>query len=293
MAEGAEAGELRRFLVEGHPLRGHWVHLGAAWQELRARRAYPPIVESLLGEAAAAAVLLAATLKFAGTLTMQFAGSGRVRLLVAQCTDDFRLRAIAHHDLADGEPASFEELVGSGNLVVTVQSDTSTANYQGIVPLDGGSLAEAAQGFFVQSEQIPSLVRLAAGESGHVAGGLLLQHLPEGEEGRERIHARQSHAEWDHVRIVAETIRPAELTDPALPLEELLWRLFHDEDEVRLLPGVPLVRGCRCDAAHVRAVLARFALEERAEMADGEGFISVDCEFCSRVFPIKLSDLET
>ncbi len=95
-----------------------------------------------------------------------------------------------------------------------------------------------------------------------------------------------------HVRILAETIRAEELTDPALPLEELLWRLFHDEGEIRVLATTPLSRGCRCTYDHVRAVLARFGADERAEMVDGDGFISVDCAFCSRIFPVKLSDLD-
>ena len=100
------------------------------------------------------------------------------------------------------------------------------------------------------------------------------------------------HPEWDHVRILGETIRAGELTDPALPLEDLLWRLFHDEEEVRLLSAAPLARGCRCNAAHIRSVLVRFAPEERAEMADEAGNIGVDCEFCSKVFVVANSDLD-
>jgi molecular chaperone Hsp33 len=136
-------------------------------------------------------------------------------------------------------------------------------------------------------------VRFAQDDAGRVAGGLLLQHLPEGEEGRDRLHARLDHPEWEHIRILGETVRAEELTDHALPLQDLLWRLFHDEDEVRVLATIPLSRGCRCNAEHVRGVLAKFAPEEQAEMADDEGFISVDCEFCSRVFPVKLSELES
>jgi molecular chaperone Hsp33 len=148
-----------------------------------------------------------------------------------------------------------------------------------------------AQSFFTQSEQIPSLVRLAVNDTGHVAGGLLIQHLPEGEEGRERLHTRLDHPEWDHVRILAETVRANELFDADLPLETLLWRLFHEEEEVRVLSSTALAKGCRCSFDHVRSVIARFGAEEQADMADEDGFISVDCEFCSRVFPIKVSDL--
>jgi molecular chaperone Hsp33 len=183
-------------------------------------------------------------------------------------------------------------LFGKGYLAITFDQAVSNERYQGIVPLEGGSLAEAVEHFFDQSEQIPSLVRLALGEGGHVAGGILLQHLPEGEEGRERLHARGDHPEWEHVRLLAATIRPEELADPALPLETLLWRLFHEEDEIRILATVPLAKGCRCSHEYVRGVIARFAAEERSAMVDDDGFISVDCEFCSRVFPIRLDDLE-
>ena len=106
-------------------------------------------------------------------------------------------------------------------------------------------------------------MRLAVDDTGHVAGGILLQHLPEGEEGRERLHTRLDHPEWEHVRILAETIRAAELVDPALPLENLLWRLFHEEEEVRILATVPLSKGCRCSLEYVRGVIARFGPEER------------------------------
>ena len=194
--------------------------------------------------------------------------------------------------LAEAGPnPSLFALFGSGYLAITFDHPVMDERYQGIVPLEGGSLAEAAQHFFSQSEQIPSLVRLAVDDTGHVAGGLLLQHLPEGEEGRERLHTSLDHPEWEHVRILAETIRANELADPALPLESLLWRLFHEEEEVRILATVPLSKGCRCSFDYVRGVIARFGADERADMVDDDGFISVDCEFCSRVFPIKLSDL--
>ena len=187
---------------------------------------------------------------------------------------------------------SLQALFGKGYLAITFDQAANGERYQGIVPLEGHSLADAAQNFFSQSEQIPSLVRLAVNDTGHVAGGILLQHLPEGEEGRDRLHTRLDHPEWNHVRILAETIKASELVDPALPMETLLWRLFHEEEEVRLLSSVALRRGCRCDAQHVRQVLSRFEQEERLAMASDDGIITVDCEFCSRSFPIKLNELD-
>jgi molecular chaperone Hsp33 len=182
-------------------------------------------------------------------------------------------------------------LFGKGYLAITFDHPLTEERYQGIVPLEGSSLGEAAQNYFSQSEQLPSVVRLAVDDTGHIAGGILVQHLPEGEEGRDRLHTRLDDPEWEHVRILAETIRGHELTDPALPLGEALWRLFHEE-EVRVLEAIPLKRGCRCNFEHVRGVLARFAAEERAEMVDEHGLINVDCEFCSRIFPISPKDLE-
>jgi len=165
--------------------------------------------------------------------------------------------------------------------------------YQGIVPLEGDSLAQAAQNFFAQSEQIPSIVRLAAEkrEEGWSAGGLLFQHLPEGEEGRTRIHTRLDHPDWPHIAILAGSVKSEELTDPNLPLDDLIWRLFHEEDEVRTLPAIKLTRGCRCDPVYVRSVIARFPDEEREAMIGEDGMIRVDCQFCSTSFAIEPSEL--
>ena len=162
------------------------------------------------------------------------------------------------------------------------------------MPLEGDSLGRAAESFFTQSEQIPSVVRLAAakGDVGWTAGGILFQHLPEGEEGRERIHTKLDHPEWAHVAVLAGSVKSGELLDRDLALDELLWRLFHEEAEVRILPAVRLSRGCRCDPAYVRSVIARFPVEERAAMVGDDGFIRVDCAFCATDFPISLDDIE-
>jgi molecular chaperone Hsp33 len=187
---------------------------------------------------------------------------------------------------------SLAALFGKGYFAITFDQTVSGERYQGIVPIEGNSLAEAAQSFFSQSEQIPSLVRLAVDDTGHIAGGILLQHLPEGEEGRERLHTRLDHPEWDHVRAMTETIKARELVDAGLALETLLWRLFHQEEEIRVLAAVGLSRGCRCNLDHIKSVISRFAEDERQEMVADDGFITVGCEFCSRAFPIQLSDLD-
>ena len=168
---------------------------------------------------------------------------------------------------------------------------TSGERYQGIVPLDGDTLAEAVQSYFVQSEQIPSLVRIGVRkQGGHtVAGGLFLQHLPEGEDGRERLHTRLDHPEWEHVAALGQTMGADELADPALPLETLVWRLFNEEEDVRVLADVPIARGCRCTPEHIAGVLAKFGPDEQREMADADGIIRVDCAFCATSFPVEVA----
>ena len=281
------------FTLPARHARGRIVRLGATLDTILGAHDYPPVIARLLAEALTLAALFGAMLKDAGgQLTLQaHTSNGTVDLLVA----DYHagtLRGYVRHDperLAHGpaEPSLFA-LFGKGYLAITFDQAATKERYQGIVPLDGASLAQAAESYFAQSEQIPSLVRLWAAQVGGRwrAGGLLVQHLPEGEEGRDRIHTRLDHPEWDHVRALGETVKPEELVDPQLPLDELLWRLFHDETEIRITDPVGLAQGCRCDPNRIRDVIMRFGAAERADMADENGIISVDCEFCARSFPI-------
>ncbi|MGQ0559034.1 MAG: Hsp33 family molecular chaperone HslO [Sphingosinicella sp.] len=305
IAEAAAASHLDLavgFVLPGRGARGRLVRLGPVLDDILSAHDYPAPVARILAEALVLTALLGAMLKESqGQLTLQAqAEAGIIDLLVC----DYRggeLRGYVRYNperlAAQPSLPSLFALFGDGSaagkgfLAITFDQPASKERYQGIVPLEGESLADAAQHFFGQSEQIPSLVRLAVSDTGHVAGGLLLQHLPEGEEGRDRLHSRLDHPNWEHVRLLEETIRANELVDPGLAAEVLLWRLFHEENEVRVHAGVPLGKGCRCSLDYVRQVIGRFGAEERAEMVDDEGFISVDCEFCSRVFPIRLEDL--
>jgi len=286
------------FALPARHARGRLVRLGPVLDDVLSAHDYPASIARILSEALVLTALLGATLKDAGgQLTLQAqTEAGIVDLLVADYKGG-ELRGYVRFDMdrlaeQPSQPSLFA-LFGKGYLAITFDQSASKERYQGIVPLEGGSLGEAVEHFFAQSEQIPSLVRFAVSESDHVAGGILLQHLPEGEEGRERLHTRLDHPEWDHVRALGQTIRAEELVDSALPLETLLWRLFHEEEEVRVLASVALSKGCRCSHDYIREVIGRFAAEEQEEMVDDEGFISVDCEFCSRVFPIKLSELQS
>ena len=259
---------------------------------------YPPLIEKLLAEALTLTALLGSLLKDPqGQLTLQAQTEGGIVDLMV-C--DYRARRAARlcpPRRASGWPTlsdapGLQELFGNGYLAITFDQPASDERYQGIVPLEGKNLGEAAQSYFAQSEQIPSLVRLAAEKrDGHwSAGGLLLQHLPEGEEGRERLHTRLDHPDWPHVAILGGSVKAEELTDPGLPLDDLLWRLFHEEDELRTLAAVPLSRGCRCDPDYVRSVIASFPADEREAMVGDDGLIRVDCAFCSSSFAIEPSE---
>jgi molecular chaperone Hsp33 len=294
-AAAANLDEALGFTIPGRNARGRVVRLGPLLDQILSAHDYPAPIARTLSEALVLAALLGSLLKEEeGQLTIQAqTESGIVDLLVVDYRrgelrgyvrfDSERLGDLpTHRDLA--------ALFGKGYLAITFDHPLAEERYQGIVPLEGSSLAEAAQNYFTQSEQLPSTVRVSVDDTGHVAGGMLVQHLPQGEEGRDRLHTRLDDPEWEHVRVLAETVKGRELTDSQLPLGEVLWRLFHEE-EVRVLQTIPLQKGCRCSFEYVRGVIGRFAAEERAEMVDEDGFISVDCEFCSRVFPISLGDL--
>ena len=278
--------------------RGRTARLGLALDAVLANHNYPPVIEQLLAEALTLTALLGTLLKDNGgqmTLQAQTEG-GIVDLLVCDYLGG-ELRGYVKHDperLADAGPhPSLFALFGKAYLAITFDQPATDERYQGIVPLEGDSLAAAAQSYFTQSEQIPSLVRLAArkDEDGHWhAGGLLFQHLPEGEEGRDRLHTRLDHPDWPHVAVLAGSVNPEELTDPALGLDALVWRLFHEEQEIRTLEPIELSKGCRCDPDYVRSVIARFPEVERAEMAGDDGLIRVDCAFCATSFPILFDE---
>ena len=223
------------------------MRLGRAWQELRAHgQEYPEPVRELLGQAVAASVLLAATLKFNGTLTLQLQGNGAVSLLVAQCTHDFRLRAVANFDEAAVEGliaesqggAAFRRLVGTeGRVIVTIESEEKNTRYQGIVPLTGASLADSLEAYFASSEQLPTRVLLAA--DGERGVGVLVQKLPDPASADESDMKEV----WEDAQRGIEKMSTTDLL--LRPVEELLERGFAAYD-MRLFEGTPVQFECRC-----------------------------------------------
>ncbi|MGH8140869.1 MAG: Hsp33 family molecular chaperone HslO [Steroidobacteraceae bacterium] len=283
--------EVRRFIVENRPVRGHWVRLDSAWRELCAHSEYPRPVRELLGQAVAASVLFAAALKFRGTLTLQLQGDGAISLLVAQCTHDFRLRAVARFDAAaipagpKADARTFRQLVGtSGRIAVTVEADERSMRYQGIVPLSGGSLAESLEAYFASSEQLPTRLALAADDAR--GAGVLVQKVPEAA----AEHESELEETWEDAQRGIEKLSHADLLER--PVEELLELGFAAHD-MRLFRGAPVKFECRCNPARVAGLLRALGPEEVRDLLREQGAVTVTCEFCHRPYRFDAVDVET
>lgn len=287
------------FTVPEHDARGRLVRLDGLLNSILSAHAYPAPIAHLLAEALIVVTLAGSLIKEPGSqVTMQAKGAGgAVNLLVCDYRDG-ELRGYIDFDTerlsSSGAASNLETLFGKGYLALTfdivlpLEDRKETRRYQGIVPLEGESISHAVESYFFQSEQVPTLIRVAvSGDGAHYqAAGMLVQHLPEGEEGRERLHVKLDHPAWEHVAIMAGSVRHNELLDPALSLETILQRLFHEEREVRVFPGAQLRRGCRCSVEHYQAVLSGFSEADRKEMRNDAGEIVVDCAFCSTKFAI-------
>ena len=292
--EPASIDQLLGFTLPDREARGRVVRLGSVLDRILAAHDYPQGVKQLLAEALVLTALMGALLKREGSqLTLQAQNEGGVVDLLVCDYRDGELRGYVKFDPARfsalGDNPSLSELFGAGYLAITFDMPATAERYQGVVPLEGRSLADAVESYFARSEQVPTLMRTAVSlrPNRSVAGGLLIQHLAEGEEGGERLHASPEHPEWQHVAIMGGSVEAEELIDRDLPLPDLLWRLFHEEREVRVQPLAALSRGCRCSVVHFEEVLARFPKEDRREMRNENGVILVDCAFCSREFEIQ------
>ncbi len=286
-------GRTLKFTIPSRDTRGRLLRLDSVLDTILDAHDYPAPITHLLAEALVLTTLMGSLLKDDGSqVTLQAqTKEGAVSLLVCDYKQG-ELRGYVDFDAEQltqlGVNPSLFALFGKGFLAITFDVAGGKGRYQGIVPLEGETLAEACEAYFLQSEQVPTLIRTATRTDGGkcTAAGMLIQHLPDGEEGRERLHARLDHPEWEHVSTMAGSIKHSELLDPALSMEGIVWRLFHEEDEIRIERGADVTRGCRCSIEHYREVLSKFPEADRAEMRDDQGIIQVDCAFCSRVFPI-------
>ena len=301
------------FALENLDCRGRFVRLGEALDTILTRHHYPEPVARLLGEAVVLATLIGSSLKFEGRFIMQTQTDGPVSLIVVDLDAPDGLRGYARFDqealdkaIAAGRTKP-GELLGKGHLAMTVDQGAHMERYQGIVALEGDSLEEVAHRYFQQSEQIPTSVRVAVAEitrrgdahSHWRAGGVLVQHLPRGETHMADLPGDGDFANsetadpdfveddnWTRVRSLLSTLSDAELADPDLSAERVLFRLYH-ETGVRVFEPIEMEERCTCSAERIEAMLRNsFTAEERADMAvDGE--IEVVCEFCSSAYHFK------
>jgi molecular chaperone Hsp33 len=284
-----ETDRLRRFLFEGAPVRGHWVRLSRAWIEAREHQGLPPPVMSLLGESLAAVALFSASLKFKGTLTLQLEGStGPVSMLVAQATDTRTLRGVAH--VADGAgdlPGnSLGDLVKEGRLVVSVEQGGGANPWQGVVPLEGATLAACLERYFAVSEQLPTMIVLAA--SADAAAGLMLQKLPAPQLQGEGAAAAVQDL-WEEAAALLGTLGADELL--ACEPQELLRRLFGAHD-LRLFDAEPVRFACRCSRERVASMLRGLGQAEVDSIIAEQGAVTVTCEFCQRPYRFDVVDAQ-
>ena len=302
------------FRIEGAGASGRIIRLGHAVDTILTRHDYPPPVSRLLAEAVTLAALLGATIKHDGRFILQTQTDGPVNLLVADYSAPGDLRGYAEFDTQafarEDRPTEGASgaLLGSGHMAMTIDPGPGMERYQGIIALENASLANAANHYFQQSEQLPAYLQLAvaqhyAGSAGSDepqwhwrAGGIVVQHLSS-EGGHEVSSPSDDMAlsdpmdaeDWNRVHMLAATTQDHELTDPALMPEQVLYRLFH-EDGVRVFAAKRFEPKCRCSQAHIAQVLNGLSEDEIDDMAD-DGALEVTCQFCNTRYRFDRDEL--
>ncbi|HQT66946.1 MAG: heat-shock protein Hsp33 [Rhodospirillales bacterium 20-60-12] len=270
------------FFLPRLPVRGRLVRLGPLAHTMLMRHDHTPPVRALLGQALALAAGLSTALKFSGSFSLQAKGDGAVPMLIADCTEAGALRGYARYDAEkDNLATSARGLLGDGYLAFTVDQGPDTERQQGIVSLEGESLAEMARHYFDTSEQLPGAIFLAAGEtpSGWRASALILERIAGAGGIDPSLNETEQDEAWRTAHILAMTITEAELLDDALTPERLLYRLFHGEGVAVDRPR-PLAYGCRCSRARLADILEGFDQDDLDHMSI-DGDIVMTCEFCN------------
>jgi molecular chaperone Hsp33 len=273
------------FQIEASGLRGRLVRLGAALDEILSRHDYPEPVAGILGEAVVLAAILASALKYDGVFSLQTKGDGPVSLMVVDITSTGDIRGYARFDAERIRPVTGREvaaLIGDGLLAFTVDQGEFSDRYQGIVDLSGDTLADCLQHYFRQSEQLDAGIMISAGKrdggkvGGWRAGGVMIQRLPDPER---QVPSSDREDDWRRAMILLGSATDAELLDPSLAANGLLFRLFH-EDGVRVFTPTDLRASCRCSRERVAGMLGSLPRAEVEEMKE-DGQVSVQCEFCN------------
>ncbi|HIO97187.1 MAG TPA: Hsp33 family molecular chaperone HslO [Leucothrix sp.] len=283
--------KIQRFLLENLHVRGEWVSLQSSWDTIQNTIDYPVPVRNVLGEALAAISLLAESLKFDGSITLQIRGTQPVTMLVVQAYANGGIRGIARWNEDDkaeiADDASFNELFGAGTMVISVENNPKKGaqqgeRYQSLVSLKGASLAECFKEYFAQSEQLKTQLWLSADENR--ATGLMLQSLPE--DDLDKVTQENN---WVHATMLAQTIKDEELL--SLGAEDLLHRLYHDED-LRIFEPKPLHFECTCSQQKIENTVQSLGEKEVNEILVEQGSINIDCEFCNKHYELDKVDVK-
>lgn len=270
---------LQRFLFENADIRGDLVHLDATWLAVLDRHSYPQPVQKLLGEMMVAAVLLSATLKLKGRLSIQIQGEGPVSLMVVECTSDRTLRGVAHSvDVLP--PGNLRSLVGEGRLAITLEPEEGLERYQSIVELTGNTLADALENYLDISEQLDTHLWLSV--DNQRAAGLLIQKLP-------TSSTPTDEDSWARIHNLSATIQDEELLN--LSSGEIIHRLYHEED-VRVFETEPVCFRCTCNRDRVANMLRTLGPQEVRSIIQDEGSVRVACEFCNHKYEFDTVDVE-
>lgn len=272
------ADSLHRFIFENIPIRGEYVFLQESFQTIIEQHNYPEALRRLLGEALCVSALLSAVIKFNGRLTVQFRGKGRLKLLLAQCTNHFHLRGLAkwegdlsYHDLMN----AFQD----GVLVIMLDTGKTKSNYQGIVAWRGNSLVDSIEGYFQESEQLPTKLWLTV--NSHSAVGLLLQSVPAKELNKPSIEKEVFATQWSHINKLMTNFDPKAMLSVGYPA--ILNKLYPQED-IRIFPSVPVSFRCTCSRKKGEDAILLLGHEEAEAELKAKSNIVVNCDFCNKEY---------
>lgn len=274
--------QLHRYLFTNHAVRGELVSLSETFEHIVAGHDYPPEVRTLLGEMLVATSLLTATLKFDGDITVQLQGDGPLKLAVINGNNKQEMRGVARLQGDIAADSSLKQMIGNGYMVITI-SPTEGERYQGVVDLEGETLAECLENYFLRSEQLPTRIFIRTGEAEGkaAAGGLLLQVLPAQDTDPE---------EFSHLSQLTTTIKAEELF--TLPATEVLYRLYHQE-EVTVYEPQDVCFRCTCSRERCADALMTLPNEEVLEMLEEDGKIEMHCDYCGSDYAFDAMDLAT
>ncbi len=271
---------LNRYLFEDLSVRGELVQLDEAYQQIISSKEYPAAVQKLLGELLVSTTLLTATLKFEGSITIQLQGDGPVSLAVINGDNQQRIRGVARWEGDIADDAGLHDMMGKGHMVITIEPKVGE-RYQGVVGLEGDTLAEVLEGYFANSEQLKTRLWIRTGEfegKPHAAG-MLIQVMPDG---------TGSADDFEHLEQLTDTVKDEELF--SLEANELLYRLYN-QDKVRLYEPQPVTFQCGCSRERSGAAIITVEKSEIYDILAEEGSVSLHCDYCGTTYTFDESEV--